>query len=81
MTGLQGWFHFIYSGVWHLEADRVFHVCLANSPMAVFEVLRDSGWSLQDIAITDIVWCMAYKGRVGWGAYIAQKPCNSIAIG
>ena len=29
----------------------------------------------------DSVWYMAYTGGVGWGAYIAQKSCNSIAIG
>jgi len=23
---------------------------------------------------------MAYKGRVGWGSFLAQWPCNSIAI-
>ena len=26
------------------------------------------------------VWCMVYQG-VGWGSYIAQWACNSIAIG
>jgi len=29
-------------------------------------------WPLQDIAITNIVWCMAYTRGVGRGAYIAQ---------
>jgi len=38
------------------------------------------GWPSQDIAITNSVWYMAYKGWVGWGAYIAQKSCTSIAI-
>ena len=37
-------------------------------------------WPLHDIAITNIVWCIAYKGRVGGGAYIAQWLCISIAI-
>ena len=39
------------------------------------------GWLLHDIAITNIVWCIAYKGGVGGGVYIAQWWCNSIAIG
>jgi len=35
---------------------------------------------LHEIAITNIVWCMAYK-RVGRGAScIAQESCNSSAI-
>jgi len=38
-------------------------------------------WPLHDIAIPNIVWCMAYKGRVGDWAYIARCSCNSIAIG
>jgi len=37
------------------------------------------GLALHDIAITNIVWSMACKGRVDGGAYIAQWPCNSIA--
>ena len=32
------------------------------------------------LAITNIVWCMAYNRGVGGGAYIAQWPCISIAI-
>jgi len=40
-----------------------------------------SGWPLHDIAITAIVWCIAYTREVGWGSYIAQWPCNSNAIG
>jgi len=27
---------------------------------------RGQGWPLHNIAITNSVWCMAYKGRVGW---------------
>jgi len=38
-------------------------------------------WPLHNIAITNSVWCMAYTGGVGWGAYIAQKSWNSIAMG
>jgi len=38
-------------------------------------------WPLHDIAIINIVGCMAYKGRVGSGAFIAQWACDSIAIG
>jgi len=35
-----------------------------------------------DIVITNIVWCMAYKGGAGGGGgYIAQWACKSIAIG
>jgi len=29
-------------------------------------------WPLHEIASTNIVWCMAYKRRVGGGAYRAQ---------
>jgi len=29
-------------------------------------------WPLHNIASTDIVWCMAFKGGVGRGACIAQ---------
>jgi len=39
-------------------------------------------WPSQDIVIANIVWYMAYKEGVGWGAYIAHaKACNSIATG
>ena len=37
-------------------------------------------WPLHDIVITNIVWCMAYKGRVGGRSYSAQKSRNSIAV-
>ena len=37
-------------------------------------------WPLHDIVITNIVWCMAYKGRVAGRSYIAQKSRNSIAV-
>ena len=37
-------------------------------------------WPLQNIAIANIVVCMAYKGGVGGASYIAQKSCSSIAI-
>jgi len=36
-------------------------------------------WPLQNIASTNIVWCMAYKRRVGRGTYLAQYSCNTIA--
>ena len=42
---------------------------------------RTATWPLHDIAISNIVWCMAFKGRVGGRACIAQWLCNSIAIG
>jgi len=29
-------------------------------------------WPLHSIAITNIVWCIAYERRVGGGAYLAQ---------
>jgi len=32
------------------------------------------------IVITNILWCMAYKGRVGERSEIAQKSRNSIAV-
>jgi len=35
---------------------------------------------LHDIVITNIVWCMAYTGKVGGRSYIAQKSRNSIAV-
>jgi len=35
---------------------------------------------LHDIAITNIVWYMAYKRGFGRGAYIAQWSCSSFAI-
>jgi len=37
-------------------------------------------WPLHGIAITNVVWCMAYKRGVGGGSYIAQWSCNRIAI-
>jgi len=36
---------------------------------------------LHDIAMTNSVRCIADKGGVGGGAYIAQYSCNRIAIG
>ena len=32
----------------------------------------NAGWPLQDIAGTNIVWCMAYKRGGSGGSYIAQ---------
>ena len=58
-----------------------------NSPVVVTGLARicihtyPPSWPLQDIAITNIVWWMAYKRGVAGGAYIAQWSCNSIAIG
>ena len=37
-------------------------------------------WPLHDIAITNIVQCIAYTGGVGGASYLAQQTCNSIAI-
>jgi len=39
-----------------------------------------SSWPLQEIANTNCVWCMAYKRGIRGASYIAQWPCNSIAI-
>jgi len=51
-------------------------------------VVKDGGvstrvevWPLHDIAIANIVGCIAYTRWVGGGAYIAKWACNSIAIG
>jgi len=38
-------------------------------------------WPLHDIAITNVLWCMAYTRGVGGRAYIAQSSWNSTAIG
>mmetsp|Transcript_14771 Transcript_14771/g.45095 ORF Transcript_14771/g.45095 Transcript_14771/m.45095 type:complete len:92 (+) Transcript_14771:846-1121(+) len=33
--------------MWHIEDGQMYHVCLCNSPMACFEVLKDSGKGLE----------------------------------
>jgi len=38
-----------------------------------------AAWPYLEIAMTNLVWCMAHKRWVGGGSYIAQKSCNSIA--
>lgn len=43
VTSLKGLFHFAYSGVWHVENGRMYHVILCNSPMACFEGLKKTG--------------------------------------
>ena len=39
-------------------------------------------WPLQDVAITNIVWCMAYKGGVGmrvvYCAIVVHTYCNGV---
>jgi len=44
----------------------------------------DSSWPLHNIAITNSVWCIAYKRRVGeWGvpcAVVVQYHWNSVGI-
>ena len=40
----------------------------------------EAHWPLQDIAIANIVLCMAYKGEVAEASNITQNVCNSIAI-
>ena len=37
-------------------------------------------WPLHDIVITNILWCVAYKGRVGGRMYMAHKSRNCIAV-
>jgi len=39
---------------------------------------RDS-WPVYNIAIIDIVWCIAYTRGVRRGASLAQQSCNTIA--
>jgi len=46
---------------------RIVAVFIGNTPPSPYCL-----WPLHDIAATNIVWRMAYKGRVGGGAYIAQ---------
>jgi len=70
------------------------HVAVAHSPRFGSFEMPDTftaprgasnwtkvSWPLHDIAITNSVWCTAYTRGVGGGAYIAQWPCISIAIG
>jgi len=40
--------------------------------LAGFEQGRVTGWPLHDIAITNMVWCMAYEWGVGGASYIAH---------
>jgi len=55
--------------------------CILDVKMGTRTYLEEEvGWPIHDIAIINIIWCMAYKGRVGGGAYIAQWACNSTAI-
>jgi len=49
--------------------------CFARTPGR-----RVDFWPLQDIAIANIVLCMAYTGEVGEASNITQNVCNSIAI-
>jgi len=37
-------------------------------------------WPMHNIAVTKIVWCMAYKKKAEEGSYIAQRWCDRIAI-
>jgi len=50
-------------------------------PLARAPALAVGTWLLHDMAITNIVWCMAYNRGVGGRLYIAQWSCNSIAVG
>ena len=65
-----------------LEMQRMVRSCC---PVALTDLntgdVKVKSWTLHHIAITNSVWCMAYKGGVGLGAYLAQKSCNSIAMG
>jgi len=64
------------------------HICIYSCATQLLTSTSDPvqswpvrSWPLHNIAVTNSVWCMAYKGGVGWGAYIAQKLCNSITMG
>ena len=57
------------------------YMCMYMYAYLSIYVARRIRWPLHDNVITNIVWCMANKGRVGGGAYNAQWACNSIAIG
>jgi len=41
-------------------------------------------WALHDIAIANIVWCVAYKRGVSWGvvycALVVQWYCNRVGF-
>ena len=65
------------SGYVHRFAGRAVDCAMTTVPMLGSKL----SWPLHEIAITDIVWYVAHAGEVGGGAYIAQWPCNSIAIG
>ena len=39
--------------------------CIYRSPRLAPRLDPADSWPLQDIVITNIVWCVAYKGRVG----------------
>jgi len=58
-------YKFIYTYI-HTYIDIA--PCRARTPARVL----GENWPLHDIAMHNIVWCMAYKRRVGGGAYIAQ---------
>ena len=62
-------------------ANKLSHVHIQSSITHPACLVCRSSQPLHDIAITNIVWCMAYKKDVGRRAYIAQWSCNSIAIG
>ena len=66
-----------------LEIDRERHLyaCMYSHSVCLYLYTPSKAtWPLHDIAITNIVWCMPYKGGVGGRAYIAQWSCNSNAI-
>jgi len=44
------------------------------------EVYTPEDWPLHDIVIANIVWCIAYKGGIGGGAYIAKWACKLIVL-
>jgi len=44
---------------------------------AAARLLARQVWLSHDIAVANIVWCMAYKRGVGERSCIAHKSCNS----
>jgi len=67
------------SGVGPRAGVRVYDVIRVLVPVPP-NMYIDTYWLLHDIVITNIVWCMACKGRVGERSYNAQRSRNSISV-
>jgi len=73
---------------WRVHREEAARKEVANCPRAVANRWASARrcsmytviWPLRDIAITNGVWCMAYKRRVGRALHIAQWRFNSIAL-